>query len=99
MSRRVSRKDLQLCAQVQQALYWVLGSAVGDAALAEFQVIGVEPMPDASRLLVTLSAPADVNPAIAAGRVQSAAKAIRAEVAASIHRRKAPELVFRVVGG
>lgn len=97
MSRHVAHKDRQLCAQVQEALYWVLGSAVGDEKLALLQVIEVEPMPDASRLLVTLLAPADVSLEKATSRVQEAAKAIRGEVAASINRRKAPELVFRVV--
>jgi ribosome-binding factor A len=97
MSRRVSRKDLQLCAQVQDNLYWVLGAQVGDESLAFLQVLGVEPMPDASRLLVTVSAPADISLEMATIRLQDASKAIRAEVAASINRRKAPELVFRVL--
>jgi ribosome-binding factor A len=97
VSRRVCRKNLQLCAQVREALYFVLGATVGDDALALLQVLAVEPLPDASRLLVTLTAPTDVRPEDASARLLRAAKAIRAEVAASIHRRKAPELVFRVV--
>jgi len=97
MSRRIPRKDLQLCAQVQEALYWILGSEVGDEMLAMLQVLAVEPLPDASRLLVTLSAPSDLSLETALIRLQEATKAIRAEVAASINRRKAPELVFRVV--
>jgi ribosome-binding factor A len=95
--RRVSRKDLQLCAQVREVLFYVLGAAVGDDTLALLQVIAVEPLPDASRLLVTLTAPADVRPEDASARLLRAAKAIRAEVAAGVHRRKAPELAFRVV--
>jgi ribosome-binding factor A len=97
MSRRILRKDLQLCSQVQDALYWVLGSAAGDETLAYLQVLSVEPMPDASRLLVTVSSPPDMSLEMAAIRLHEATKAIRAEVAASIHRRKAPELTFRVV--
>jgi len=82
---------------VRDSLYWILGLAVGDELLAELQVSSVEPLPDASRLLVTLTAPADVDVGSASLRVQKAATAIRAEVARSIHRRKAPELVFRVI--
>jgi ribosome-binding factor A len=99
MFRRLPRKDLQLCAQVRDALYWVLGSAVGDESLAELQVVAVEPLPDASRLLVTLAATTDAAIEQAQIRVPRAAKAIRAEIAASINRRKAPDLVFRIVRG
>ena len=97
MSRQASRKDLQLCAQVREALYWALGAEVGDEQLALLLVVAVEPIPDASRLLITLSAPADFDLDLATERLNLATKAIRAEVAAFIHRRKAPELVFRVV--
>ena len=99
MSRHVAHKDLQLCAQVQEALYWVLGSTVGDETLAQLQVVAVEPLPDATRLLVTLTAPADMSLEDAMMRLQEATKAVRAEVASAIHRRKAPELAFRVVRG
>ena len=99
MSRHVAHKDLQLCAQVQEALYWVLGSTVGDETLALLQVVVVEPLPDATRLLVTLTAPPELSLENAVIRLQEATKAIRAEVASSIHRRKAPELAFRVVRG
>jgi ribosome-binding factor A len=97
MSRRIPRKNLQLCAQVREALYWVLGSAVGDESLAYLQVVGVEPMPDASRLLVTMSVPDEMTVADAVNRLRNATKTIRAEVAASIRRRKAPELHFKVI--
>jgi ribosome-binding factor A len=97
MSRHVPHRDRQLCAQIQEALYWVLGSQVGDETLALFQVVSVEPIPDATRLLVTLAVPDDQNLESAQTRLQKAAKAIRAEAAAAINRRKAPELVFRVM--
>jgi ribosome-binding factor A len=97
MSRHASHKDRQLCAQVQEALYWVLGAAVGDETLALYQVVSVEPIPDATRLLVTLAVPPDQSLDSAQIRIQEAAKAIRAETAAAINRRKAPELVFRVM--
>ncbi len=97
MLPRIPRKDLQLCAQVRDALWFVLGSTVGDETLADLQVMSVEPMPDATRLLVTLAAPCDADLATTSSRLQDACKAIRAEVAASINRRKTPELIFRVI--
>jgi ribosome-binding factor A len=97
MPRRVPRKDLQLCAQVREALYWALGAQVGDETLGLLQVVSVEPMPDATRLLVTLAAPPEDDLEIVHARLQAAAKAIRSEVAVSINRRKAPDLAFRVV--
>lgn len=97
MPPRIPRKDLQLCAQVRDTLWYVLGSTVGDESLAELQVMSVEPMPDATRLLITLSAPKETDASVATSRLQEAAKAIRAEIAAAINRRKTPELTFRVV--
>jgi ribosome-binding factor A len=70
---------------------------VGDDSLADLQVVSVEPLPDATRLLITLSAPNDTDLTTATKRLQNATKGIRAEVAASINRRKTPELTFRVV--
>ncbi len=96
-ARRPCHKDLQLAAQVRDELYWALGSIAGDEKLALLEVISVEPWPDASRLLVTLRAPTVQAVENAMLRVQEAAKAIRQEIATAIHRRKVPELVFRVV--
>jgi len=92
----IPRKDQQLCSQVRESLYWILGSEVGDETLALYQVVDVEPLPDSSRLLVTLTIPPDEKLVDAYARLQGASKAIRGEVAASIHRRKAPELIFQV---
>jgi ribosome-binding factor A len=97
MSPRIARKDLQLCAQVRDILWYILGSTVGDDSLADLQVMSVEPLPDATRLLVTVIAPKEMDLTDATGRLQRATKAIRAEVAAAINRRKTPDLTFRVV--
>jgi ribosome-binding factor A len=95
--RSPGRKSLQLCSQVQQALYWVLGSECGDESLALLEVLSVEPAPDSSRLLVTLMTPEEMTIEEALENLQLAGKAIRSEVASAIHRRKAPELVYRVI--
>ncbi len=91
------RKSLQLCGQIREALYWVLGSQTGDESLALLEVVSVEPLGKTSQMLITLTAPEDVEIEQATRKVQAASKAIRAEVASSIHRRKVPDLFFRVV--
>jgi ribosome-binding factor A len=96
MPRQAFHKNRQLCAQVREALYWVLGSEVGDEKLSLLQVLAVDPAPDASHLLVTLAGPSE-SVGDLTGRLRQASKAIRGEVAASIHRRKAPELTFHVL--
>ena len=96
-NRGPGRKVMQLCGQVQQALYWILGSEAGDEKLALLEVLSVAPAPDSTRLLVTLQASPAMSLPETLERLQNASKAIRSEVAASIHRKKAPDLVYRMV--
>jgi ribosome-binding factor A len=88
-----NRKALQLCRQVERALSVALEGDV----LRDLAVQSVAPAPDSSRLLVTFvyagAEPiADVLSALRGNYAK-----LRAEVAASIHRRKTPELTFWVV--
>ena len=84
----------------------------GDALLRDLYVADVIPAPDAGRLLVSVSAmsgltssesdqPRDVMSAEQMsqilGRLQGAAPMLRREVACAITRKRAPELLFRVV--
>lgn len=95
--RGPGRKVMQLCGQVQHALYFILGAEVGDESLALLEVISVDPAPDSTRLLITVKRPESMTLDEATTKLQEAGKAIRSEVAASIHRKKVPELVYRVV--
>ncbi len=92
-----NRKALQLCGQVADTLN-VVFAGCADATLRALVVRAVEPAPNSSRLLVTLApAPsADVDVQSAAVRLRHAAGWLRCEVAAAIHRRRTPELIFRV---
>ena len=90
------RKSLQLCRQVNEALHWVLGAECGDVVLQALRVVSVEPAPSTARLLVTIEADG-VDRAAAHAHLRKAAGMLRSEVAASICRRRAPELVFRVI--
>ena len=88
-----NRKTLQLCRQVERALSVILAGEI----LRDLTVQSVMPAPDSSRLLVTCvyhgaESSADVRTALHGCHAK-----LRAEVAASIHRRKTPELSFEVL--
>src|SRR5262245_23720532 len=87
----------RLCSQVREALTFAFAGSCRDEVLLSLFVEDVEPAPDASRLAVTVRAPEDVDVSVAREHVNRAASMLREEVAASICRRRAPELVFRVL--
>ena len=97
-SGHVSRKGLQLCGQVQDALIAIL-PGLADEVLRDVTVVSVEPAPNTGRLMVTVAVPrpADVSDrTTVADRLAAAAGHLRTEVAAVVHRRRAPELTFRL---
>jgi ribosome-binding factor A len=94
------RKTWQLCRQVGQTLDEVLAEC-GDAVLQSLRVEGVEPFPDASRLLVTVAF-IDGRPGkmpeigLVMGRLHRASGHLRCEVATAITRKRAPLLLYRL---
>jgi ribosome-binding factor A len=97
--RGLNRKARQLCSQIGQTLSSILAWESGDDRLHSLLVESVEPAPDATRVLVTVSMPAadgDAGPVLAS--LNGCTGRLRAELAATIHRKRVPELVFRVVG-
>ena len=92
-----NRKALQLAAQVSRTLCQVFAGECGDEVLRDLRVEEVAPAPDSGHLLVTLS-PTDDSPPLEVflEHLQRASGRLRSEVAAAIHRRKAPELHFRI---
>jgi ribosome-binding factor A len=96
--RELGRKTLQLCGQVARTLMSLLPCCTDDV-LRDLEVIGVTPA-GAGRLLVKVgkspSAPA-VSTELILDRLTRAHGWLRNEVAAAVHRRKAPDLVFRVL--
>ena len=95
------RKTSQLCGQVKDALIGIL-SGLGDDWLIGLTVLMVEPCPHAGRLRVTVAADstADVTDRTTIrDHLSRASGLIRSEVARSITRRKAPELVYEIVVG
>jgi ribosome-binding factor A len=92
------RKARQLCGQVAEALHAAVGGCA-DPAVRPLAVVSVDPAPHTGRLRVVLALPPDggVTRAEAEAGVARAAGRLRAEVAAAVHRRHAPELVFEIV--
>jgi ribosome-binding factor A len=95
-----NRKALQLCSQVERTLNLVLVDS-GEECLRDLLVAAVDPAPDSTRLLVTLcpalSAEAG-DPGQVMAALHRAQRLLRREVAAAIHRKKTPELTFRLIG-
>jgi ribosome-binding factor A len=100
-SRKVpNRKALQLCGQVAQTLAHVLAWECGDERLQGLIVESVRPAPNSARLLVTIrfgDARPVISPAEVLAQLAQASGMLRSEVVAAIHRRKAPELTFRIL--
>ena len=97
--RKTNRKALQLCSEVAKALGQALAWEMGDDLLTCLTVESVVPAPDSAHLLVTVSLAAPPNPDCAQQtleRLRRSRGKLRAEVAAAIHRRRVPELSFRI---
>jgi ribosome-binding factor A len=96
----VDRKAAQLCRQVAVTLDEVLAEC-GDDVLRDLHVVDVAPFPDASRLLVTVSAvdagaPGTPGPEAVLEHLHHAGGHLRREVAAAVTRRHVPLLVYRL---
>jgi ribosome-binding factor A len=95
--RAGDRAARRLCNQVRETLTYALAGSCRDEVLQSLHVAAVEPAPDATRLAVTLAVPDAGQVDRARARLALVAALLRSEVAASIHRRRVPELVFRVL--
>ena len=94
----VRRKLLQLCREVERTLSAVLAGECADDVLRDLMILSVTPAPNAARLLVSVTLPktANVSEEQALAHLGRAASKLRAEVAAAVRRRKAPELTFAI---
>ncbi len=96
---RKSHKQGQLCSQVAQAISLTLGDST-DPRLHDLAVQSVMPAPDGSRLLVIVvpseGAELDSLDDIL-GALEGARTWLRRQVAAEIHRKRAPDLIFQVL--
>lgn len=94
------RKALQLCEQIARVLDSVLGGEAADDALRDLTVVSVTPAPHSGRLLVLVQPHEPVDAGgkdLLTEKLRHATGWLRSEVAASINRRKTPELVFQLL--
>ncbi|HEY8429255.1 MAG TPA: hypothetical protein VIL20_12800 [Sandaracinaceae bacterium] len=94
-SRREAIKDAQLCRVVRETLSLAIAESGGDL-LSSLFVVDVVPAPDASRLAVRVEAPAELDVREVREALERIGPRLRAEIAASVRRRKTPGLVFEV---
>jgi ribosome-binding factor A len=97
---KTHHKARQLCRQVAEVLDSLLAGHSSDDRLQDLAVIAVEPAPDSSRLLLTVTPRPSNDPPDPAEILSSLDRAsgwLRAEVASAITRKRAPLLAYRVV--
>ena len=98
---KARRKSQQLCRQVQKTLDLVFSGETRDALLGDLRIVSVTSSADSSALLVTVVA--DVvsdcfDRAQIEAQLAKMAGRLRSEVAGAITRKRAPLLVFHVLG-
>lgn len=96
---RSQRKAHQLCREVEELLTMMLAGAADDLT-RDLAVQSVEPMPDSSRLLISVyyagtDEVADARAILS--RLEDLRPALKQEIAVATARRRVPELTFRLV--
>jgi ribosome-binding factor A len=93
---KADHKTRQLCRQAQRALTLALAGECADEVLRDLYVESVEPMGSAAQLLVHVALPSHVQLPVfeVLARLESRSARLRAIVAQSICRKKAPNLSF-----
>ena len=90
------KRDRQLCSQVKRILNLVLPELCIRFEIYRCEVTSVEPAPDVTRLSVVICVDADCIDS-ARMAISKIGGALRAEVAQSINRKKAPDLAFEII--
>lgn len=93
-SRQAERKAQQFCRQVQRALNLALEDSSADESLGGLFVEEVSPAPHCGHLLVHVLVPAGRVVADAISALRRDTPRLRSEVAMTISRKRAPELLF-----
>jgi ribosome-binding factor A len=93
--RSNDRKLGQLCREAERTLSMAL-AAVDDPLISSVSIVGVEPAPDAAHLAIAVVTTSDPDAVIE--KLRLIAGYLRAELAATISRKKPPMLWFQIVG-
>lgn len=94
------RKQEQLCRQVEERIGLVLAGEVDDPLLQDVYVARVQAALGSADLIVCLAFPPgrrDQPVAAVLRRIEALRPFLREEIAAAIHRKRTPGLVFRFV--
>ncbi|MDC0717881.1 ribosome-binding factor A [Nannocystis bainbridge] len=94
------RKLDQLSRQVEERLSLVLAGEIDDPHVAALTLLGVEPEPGSGNLVVVLALPVGAGgdeAQVVMRRLDALRAYLRAEIAGAIHRKRTPNLVFRLV--
>ncbi|WP_143140560.1 ribosome-binding factor A [Nannocystis exedens] len=94
------RKLDQLSRQVEERLALVLVGEIDDPHVSSLTLLGVEPEPGSGNLVVVLALPAGAGGGeaqLVMRRLDALRPYLRAEIAGAIHRKRTPNLVFRLV--
>ena len=75
---------------------YVIPGEVADPLLQDLSVQAVYPAPDASRLMVVLTTTRPAEAAEILERLEQIRGRLRAEAAAAVNRKRAPELTFQL---
>lgn len=92
--RRVEHKTRQLCRQVQRALNLALAGGLPGASLETLFVSNVSPAFGCGHLIVHVVVPHGRSASDVLAELRLCAPRLRAEIARSISRKRAPELSF-----
>jgi ribosome-binding factor A len=99
-SARPDHRAASLCRQAQEAVTLALADAEPDPRLDGAWVVSVDPAPGPERLLVNVALAGrtsenDIEAALAA--LVEMKPWLRSEIARTIHRKRVPDLAFRVM--
>ena len=99
-SVRPDHRVRSLCRQALEAVSLALADADLDERLEGSWVVSVDPGPGPERLLVSIALPSGSSGTKAEGALQALVEKrpwLRSELAQAIHRKRVPDLAFRVV--
>ncbi len=98
--RKINYKAQQVSKEVERTLSFILNSNKAGEILQSLNLLYVEPLPNSSHLIVVVS-PGYSETSLSEREIlealQNASGWIRKEIGYSLHRRRVPELSFRVL--
>ncbi len=97
--KRIDYKSLQLSKQAERALHLEWSGVFATSVLADLKIHSVEPEPQSQRLIVTiiLDSACSCSEKEVLVKLTNERGHLRSIIARAIHRKKVPELAFRII--